>query len=168
MDCLSLCQLLIFSCLVVGLCDGSSTVAAAGCTDRLRLRASEAQIDLSQLSAKQLQLLVKQLAALQHKQKAENENAEDQPLDDQSLDDPELESQNLQEDLQHYEDDHRGSSRPWNRLQRIIRRQLVRIPKRYLKKLLRQFGLARNLGVGNVRAVELLPQPQEYYLIPLE
>ncbi|XP_034655469.1 uncharacterized protein LOC117893126 [Drosophila subobscura] len=162
MDCLSFCQLLIFSCLVVGLFDGSSTVAAAGCTDRLRLRASEAQIDLSQLSAKQLQLLVKQLAALQHKQKAENENAEDQPLDD-----PELESQNL-EDLQQYEDDHRGSSRPWNRLQRIIRRQLVRIPKRYLKKLLRQFGLARDLGVSNVRAVELPPQPQEYYLIPLE
>ncbi|SPP88523.1 uncharacterized protein LOC117590439 [Drosophila guanche] len=162
MDCPSFCQLLIFSCLAVALFDGSGTVAAAGCSDRLRLRASEAQIDLSQLSAKQLQLLVKQLTALQHKQKEQNQSEEAQPLDDQ-----ELESQNL-EDLQQYEDDHRGSSRPWNRLQRIIRRQLVRIPKRYLKKLLRQFGLARNLDVSNVRAVELLPQPQDYYLIPLE
>ncbi|XP_034481103.1 uncharacterized protein LOC117786811 [Drosophila innubila] len=78
-----------------------------------------------------------------------------------------------------FDEDNRGSSCPWNKIQRIIRRQLIRIPKRYLKKLLRQFGLARS-GSGSVRSgtiqlqppTELQPesQPQSrlYYLIPLE
>ncbi|KAH8387387.1 hypothetical protein KR093_006875 [Drosophila rubida] len=66
-----------------------------------------------------------------------------------------------------FEEDNRGSARPWKKVQRIIRRQLVRIPKRYLKKLLRQFGLARS---GSVRsaAIQLQPQAPLYYLIPLE
>ncbi|KAM8721565.1 hypothetical protein ACLKA7_007447 [Drosophila subpalustris] len=74
-----------------------------------------------------------------------------------------------------FDEDNRGSSRPWNKIQRIIRRQLIRIPKRYLKKLLRQFGLARS---GSVRSgtIQLQPQidvqpevqPELYYLIPLE
>ncbi|KAH8300949.1 hypothetical protein KR044_006805 [Drosophila immigrans] len=90
------------------------------------------QIDLSQLSDKQLQQLMQQL------------NVADQ-----------------------FDEDNRGSSRPWKKVQRIIRRQLVRIPKRYLKKFLRQFGLGRS---GNVRStpLQLQPQPQLYYLIPLE
>ncbi|KAL7745400.1 hypothetical protein ACLKA6_015412 [Drosophila palustris] len=78
-----------------------------------------------------------------------------------------------------FDEDNRGSSRPWNKIQRIIRRQLIRIPKRYLKKLLRQFGLARSgSGSGIVRsgAIQLQPQidvqpkvqPELYYLIPLE
>ncbi|TDG39826.1 hypothetical protein AWZ03_013746 [Drosophila navojoa] len=69
-----------------------------------------------------------------------------------------------------YDDDDRGIGRPWKRVQRIIKRQLVRIPKRYLKKLLRQFGLARD---GSFRSGALLdPEvgavPELYYLIPLE
>ncbi|XP_017136902.1 uncharacterized protein LOC108152210 [Drosophila miranda] len=152
MDCLPFYYLMILSIFFVASFDGST---AAGCSGRLRLRASdvakaEAQIDLSQLSEKQLQQLVQQLAALQSKQ-------EEESLEDQDF-----------EDLQQDEDDHRGSSRPWNKIQRIIRRQLVRIPKRYLKKLLRQFGLARNIGGSNVRAVDLAPRADEYYLIPLE
>jgi len=98
------------------------------------------QIDLSQLSEKQLQHLMQQL------------NVADQ-----------------------FDEDNRGSSRPWNKIQRIIRRQLIRIPKRYLKKLLRQFGLARSASVrsGTIELqpqVDLHPNPQSqlYYLIPLE
>ncbi|KAH8416503.1 hypothetical protein KR222_006434 [Zaprionus bogoriensis] len=97
--------------------------------------ASAPQIDLSQLSEQQLQQLLQQLNA------ATAANSEATPA---------------------YEEDHRSSSRPWNKVQRIIRRQLVRIPKRYLKKLLRQFGLARSAG-GTLQL-----QPELYYLIPLE
>lgn len=102
-------------------------------------------IDLSQLSEKQLKQLLQQLNVAQ---------AAD--VEDFS-----------------YDEDHRGSSRPWNKVQRIIRRQLVRIPKRYLKKLLRQFGLARSSSdARRSGALHLAPQrdvqPQLYYLIPLE
>ncbi|KAH8411820.1 hypothetical protein KR215_011680, partial [Drosophila sulfurigaster] len=98
-------------------------------------------IDLSHLSEQQLQQLMQQL------------NVADQ-----------------------FDEDNRGSSRPWKKVQRIIRRQLVRVPKRYLKKLLRQFGLARSVSVRS-GVIQLLPQPevpdvepqpQLYYLIPLE
>lgn len=95
----------------------------------------------------------------------------------QQLDLSQLSESQLQQLMQQlnladeYDEDHRGSSRPWNKVQRIIRRQLVRIPKRYLKKLLRQFGLAR---AGNYRSgslqwePEVEAQPELYYLIPLE
>ncbi|EDW27863.1 GL19940 [Drosophila persimilis] len=97
MDCLPFYYLMILSIFFVASFDGST---AAGCSGRLRLRASdvakaEAQIDLSQLSEKQLQQLVQQLAVLQTKQ-------EEESLEDQDF-----------EDLQQDEDDHRGSSRPW-------------------------------------------------------
>ncbi|XP_034103759.1 uncharacterized protein LOC133847803 [Drosophila sulfurigaster albostrigata] len=129
----------------------------AACGDRplkqLRLRSSTSNgeesesdqqlppIDLSHLSEQQLQQLMQQL------------NVADQ-----------------------FDEDNRGSSRPWKKVQRIIRRQLVRVPKRYLKKLLRQFGLARSVSVRS-GVIQLLPQPevpdvepqpQLYYLIPLE
>ncbi|XP_068154844.1 uncharacterized protein [Drosophila tropicalis] len=111
-------------------------------------------IDLSQLSDQQLDQLMKQL-----QQKADI-----------------MEFQNP-EDLSYVEgndndnaDDHRGSSRPWNKIQRIIRRQLVRIPKRYLKKFLRQFGLARSGSSSITTKTYRTPiiQPQLYYLIPLD
>lgn len=106
-------------------------------------------IDLSQLSEQQLKQLLQQLNVAQAADAAAAE-----------------------EDLS-YEEDHRGSSRPWNKVQRIIRRQLVRIPKRYLKKLLRQFGLARSSSAARRSGALQLPpqrdvQPQLYYLIPLE
>lgn len=108
------------------------------------------QIDLSQLSEQQLQQLLQQLNVAQAADVAQA--AEEEP---------------------NYDEDHRGSSRPWNKVQRIIRRQLVRIPKRYLKKLLRQFGLARSSSATRRSgALQLQPQrdvqPQLYYLIPLE
>lgn len=107
------------------------------------------QIDLSQLSELQLQQLLQQLNVAQA---ADVAAAAEEP---------------------NYDEDHRGSSRPWNKVQRIIRRQLVRIPKRYLKKLLRQFGLARSSSATRRSgALQLQPQrdvqPQLYYLIPLE
>lgn len=107
------------------------------------------QIDLSQLSEQQLQQLLQQLNVAQS---ADVAAAEEEP---------------------NYDEDHRGSSRPWNKVQRIIKRQLVRIPKRYLKKLLRQFGLARSSSATRRSgALQLQPQrdvqPQLYYLIPLE
>lgn len=106
-------------------------------------------IDLSQLSEQQLKQLLQQLNVAQAADAAAAE-----------------------EDLS-YDEDHRGSSRPWNKVQRIIRRQLVRIPKRYLKKLLRQFGLARSSSAARRSGALQLPphrdvQPQLYYLIPLE
>ncbi|KAH8246409.1 hypothetical protein KR026_005644 [Drosophila bipectinata] len=116
----------------------------------------ETQIDLSQLSGKQLKQLVQQLAKFQTQKDIEEDD-----------EDGEEEEQSLEEDYE----DHRGSSRPWNKVQRIIRRQLVKIPKRYLKKLLRQFGLARSSGggIGSVRSGGDLRIPlEEYYLIPLE
>lgn len=105
-------------------------------------------IDLSQLSEQQLKQLLQQLNVAQ----AADVAAAEEP---------------------NYDEDHRGSSRPWNKVQRIIRRQLVRIPKRYLKKLLRQFGLARSSSASRRSGVLQLPpqrdaQPQLYYLIPLE
>ncbi|XP_020803034.1 uncharacterized protein LOC110179758 [Drosophila serrata] len=112
----------------------------------LQLRSTEPQIDLNKLSPGQLKKLAQQLANFQSQDDKDEEVAEDEEQDQE----PELENS---------ADDHRGSSRPWNRIQRIIRRQLVKIPKRYLRKILRQFGLARSLD-----DVEL----QEYYLIPLE
>ncbi|XP_017030067.1 uncharacterized protein [Drosophila kikkawai] len=125
-------------------------ISARGCGSRLRLRSTEPQIDLSGLSSGQLQKLAQQLAILQAKDEDKNEDENEeaaQEQDDQAVD---------------YAEDHRGSSRPWNRVQRIIRRQLVKIPKRYLRKILRQFGLARS--IDGVAQAEL----QEYYLIPLE
>ncbi|XP_041451441.1 uncharacterized protein LOC111067014 [Drosophila obscura] len=162
MDCLPFRQLLIFSIFVVASFDGSTAGCSGGSGGRLRLRASdvalaEAQIDLSQLSDKQLRQLLQQLAALQPTKQEQLELE----LEEQDL-------QQQQQQLQQYEDDHRGSSGAWNRVQRIIRRQLVRIPKRYLKKLLRQFGLARSNEASNVRAVTRVHQADEYYLIPLE
>ncbi|XP_017086207.1 uncharacterized protein LOC108118159 [Drosophila eugracilis] len=129
------------------------------CRSSLQLRAQNDPIDLSQLSEKQLQQLVQQLANLQ--------SAKDEADDDLTEEDEEDTKPNLQ-DLQDPEDDHRGGSRPWNRVQRIIRRQLVKIPKKYLKKLLRQFGLARSAGYSGPRRGEVIPQLEEYYLIPLE
>ncbi|KAH8241660.1 hypothetical protein KR038_006920 [Drosophila bunnanda] len=123
-------------------------ISAKSCGSGLQLRSTEPQIDLSALSPGQLQKLAQQLANLQAKggSKDEDEN-------------PDGEQYQAEAEPEDYEDDHRGSSRPWNRIQRIIRRQLVKIPKRYLRKILRQFGLARSLGDAEL---------QEYYLIPLE
>lgn len=106
-------------------------------------------IDLSQLSEKQLKQLLQQLNVAQAADAA------------------------AAEEESNFDEDHRGSSRPWNKVQRIIRRQLVRIPKRYLKKLLRQFGLARSSSAARRSGALQLPpqrdvQPQLYYLIPLE
>lgn len=38
------------------------------------------------------------------------------------------------------DDDQRSRKRPWRRIQRIVRRQLVKIPRRYLKKIAYQIG----------------------------
>ncbi|XP_017008966.2 uncharacterized protein [Drosophila takahashii] len=138
-------------------------ISAKSCGSRLQLRSQNDAIDLSRLSEKQLQQLLQQLATLQTQNPKEedgdpSEEDEDAGEDrDQELEDP--------------ENDHRGGSRPWNRVQRIIRRQLVKIPKRYLKKFLRQFGLARSAGYDGyvgVRSTDMQPQLKEYYLIPLQ
>ncbi|XP_033169732.1 uncharacterized protein LOC117147078 [Drosophila mauritiana] len=146
--------LIVVSILVPSIREAS----AKTCGSRLQLRTQNDPVDLSRLSEKQLKQLVEQLPKLQT-QKGEDGGdlvaEEDDPEQDQELEDS--------------EDDHRGGSRPWNRVQRIIRRQLVKIPKRYLKKLLRQFGLARSAGHNGVRSADLAaPQLEEYYLIPLE
>ncbi|KAH8287389.1 hypothetical protein KR054_006660 [Drosophila jambulina] len=136
--------------------------SARGCGSRLRLRSTEPQIDLSGLSSRQLQKLAQQLANLQAKGKGDEDENEDE--DEEAALEKEKEQVPVQEeaDLEDYADDHRGSSRPWNRVQRIIRRQLVKIPKRYLRRILRQFGLARS--IDGIPQAEL----KEYYLIPLE
>ncbi|XP_039497935.1 putative uncharacterized protein DDB_G0287113 [Drosophila santomea] len=135
-------------------------ISAKTCGSRLQLRAQNDPVDLSRLSEKQLKQLVEQLAKLQSQKGQDGEDLVDE--------EEEEEDPNQDQELEEPEDDHRGSSRPWNRVQRIIRRQLVKIPKRYLKKLLRQFGLARSAGHGGVRSADLGPQLEEYYLIPLE
>ncbi|XP_016981108.1 uncharacterized protein LOC108046066 [Drosophila rhopaloa] len=137
-------------------------ISAKSCGQRLQLRSQNEAIDLSRLSERQLQQLVQQLAHLQSRK--DKDEVEDQAEEE---DQNRVEDQQ-QDDLEDPEDDHRGGSRPWNRVQRIIRRQLVKIPKRYLKKLLRQFGLARSSGYGGVRSSDMVPQLEEYYLIPLE
>ncbi|KAH8409129.1 hypothetical protein KR009_008499 [Drosophila setifemur] len=139
-------------------------ILARNCQPGLRLRSNglanrESQIDLSQLSEKQLESLLQQLATFQSKRE---QNQEQDQEEDQ------VEHQDLHE---FEEEDNRGSSRPWNKVQRIIRRQLVKIPKRYLKKFLRQFGLARSAGYGSaieLRSAQIMPQLEEYYVIPLE
>ncbi|EDW05672.1 uncharacterized protein Dmoj_GI11165 [Drosophila mojavensis] len=106
----------------------------------------------------------------------DDDELEQEPEPLQQLDLSQLSESQLQQLMQQlnlasdYDDDDRGIGRPWKRVQRIIKRQLVRIPKRYLKKLLRQFGLARD---GSFRSGALLdPEvgavPELYYLIPLE
>ncbi|XP_016951699.1 uncharacterized protein LOC108025673 [Drosophila biarmipes] len=137
-------------------------ISAKSCGSRLQVRAQGDAIDLSRLSEKQLQQLLQQLAKLQTTK--QDGDVEDLAEDEQDLDGDR--DQDL--DLEDPENDHRGGSRPWNRLQRIIRRQLVKIPKRYLKKFLRQFGLARSVGYTDVRSTAIVPQLEEYYLIPLE
>ncbi|KAH8291714.1 hypothetical protein KR018_011679 [Drosophila ironensis] len=129
------------------------------CSRELVLKASnledeEPQIDLSRLSGKQLLQLLRQLTKLQSMGQNEDQ-VEDEDLD-------------AKENLIEYEDDHRGIGRPWNKVQRIIRRQLVKIPKRYLKKLLRQFGLARSAELVRSGDASARFQLEEYYLIPLE
>ncbi|EDW44051.1 uncharacterized protein LOC6616215 [Drosophila sechellia] len=145
--------LIVVSILVPSIREAS----AKTCGSRRQLRTQNDPVDLSRLSEKQLKQLVEQFAKLQT-QKGEDGGdlveEEDDPERDQELEDS--------------EDDLRGGSRPWNRVQRIIRRQLVKIPKRYLKKLLRQFGLARSVGHSGIRSADLAPQLEEYYLIPLE
>ncbi|XP_037723428.1 uncharacterized protein LOC119555860 [Drosophila subpulchrella] len=133
-------------------------ISAKSCGSRLQLRSQNDPIDLSGLSEKQLQQLLQQLAKLQ----TTKEDGDDADLAEDE------EDQDKDQDLEDPENDHRGGSRPWNRVQRIIRRQLVRIPKRYLKKFLRQFGLARSIGYSDLRSTNIMPQPEEYYLIPLE
>jgi len=131
--------------------------SAKACGSRLQLRAQNDPVDLSRLSEKQLKQLAEQLAKFKTQKDeygGDLVEEEDDPEQDQQLEDA--------------EDDHRGGSRPWNRVQRIIRRQLIKIPKRYLKKLLRQFGLARSAGYSGVRSANLTPQLEEYYLIPLQ
>ncbi|EDW81945.2 uncharacterized protein Dwil_GK18853 [Drosophila willistoni] len=111
-------------------------------------------IDLSQLSDQQLDQLMKQLQ---------------QKVDTMEFQNPQDAS--YLEGNDDNDDDHRGSSRPWNKIQRIIRRQLVRIPKRYLKKFLRQFGLARSGSSSSISTKTYktaIIQPQLYYLIPLD
>lgn len=133
-------------------------ISARGCGSGLQLRDADPeqqqQIDLSGLSPWQLRKLLQQLSALQ-KKGDEDDQAGDE---DGAREEPAPADLKQEED---YEEDHRGSSRPWNRVQRIIRRQLVKIPKRYLKKILRQFGLARSID-------GVMPELEEYYLIPLE
>ncbi|KAI8036074.1 uncharacterized protein LOC128260455 [Drosophila gunungcola] len=137
-------------------------ILANGCGSRLQLRSQKDAIDLSRLSEKQLQLLVQQLSSFKPKK---DEDADE----DENENQPEEEGEVDRDDLEDPEDDRRGGSRPWNRVQRIIRRQLVKIPRRYLKKLLRQFGLARSIGNGGVRSPDIAgPQLEEYYLIPIE
>ncbi|EDV45698.1 uncharacterized protein LOC6550323 [Drosophila erecta] len=139
-------------------------ISAKTCGSRHQLRThNEPVVDLSLLSAKQLKQLVQQLAKLQTQKDEDGGHAVEQDEEAEEEEDP-----NQDQELEDPEDDHRGGSRPWNRLQRIIRRQLVKIPKRYLKKLLRQFGLARSAGYGGVRSANWGPQLEEYYLIPLE
>ncbi|XP_004535421.1 uncharacterized protein LOC101451290 [Ceratitis capitata] len=38
------------------------------------------------------------------------------------------------------DDDERSKKRPWRKIQRIIRRQLVKYPKRYFKKIVHSIG----------------------------
>ncbi|KAH8238538.1 hypothetical protein KR032_008935 [Drosophila birchii] len=132
-------------------------ISARSCGPRLQMRSTEPQIDLSKLNPWQLQKLAQQLANLQSKGGDEEEEADQEQHNNQDED-----QQQTDTELEDPADDHRGSSRPWNRVQRIIRRQLVKIPKRYLRRILRQFGLARS--IDGVPQAEL----QEYYLIPLE
>ncbi|XP_064556659.1 uncharacterized protein LOC135441116 [Drosophila montana] len=125
-----------------------SAAGCAGATQKLRLRLRTTPNEVAGEETGEQQLDLSQLSESQLQQLMQQLNLADE-----------------------YEEDHRGSSRPWNKVQRIIRRQLVRIPKRYLKKLLRQFGLAR---AGNYRSgslqwePEVEAQPELYYLIPLE
>ncbi|KAH8335168.1 hypothetical protein KR074_007815 [Drosophila pseudoananassae] len=155
MEGLPLLMLIVYSILAYT----TPHILARSCSPAVGLKSNniadeETQIDLSQLSEKQLKQLVHQLAKFQTQKDIEEDENENEEEDE--------------EEEQDYED-HRGSSRPWNKVQRIIRRQLVKIPKRYLKKLLRQFGLARSSGVGSVRSGGDLRIPlEEYYLIPLE
>lgn len=132
----------------------SSTARCVCATQKLRLRSS------SPISGNELGL--------------DDELEQEQPL--QQLDLSQLSESQLQQLMQQlnlssdYEDDHRGITRPWKKVQRIIKRQLVRIPKRYLKKLLRQFGLARDgsFRSGTLQEPEIVAEPQLYYLIPME
>ncbi|XP_017118957.1 guanine nucleotide-binding protein-like 3 homolog [Drosophila elegans] len=145
-------------------------ISANACGSRLQLRSQNDAIDLRRLSEKQLQQLVQQLSSFKPKkdEDADEDEDEDQPEEEEEVEPSQVGYQD-REDLEDPEDDRRGGSRPWNRVQRIIRRQLVKIPRRYLKKLLRQFGLARSIGNGGVRSSDIAgPQLEEYYLIPLE
>ncbi|EDV34922.2 uncharacterized protein Dana_GF20015 [Drosophila ananassae] len=156
MEGLPLLMLIVYSILV----HTTPEILARSCSPSVGLKSNnladkETQIDLSQLSEKQLKQLVQQLAKFQtQKDIDEEDEVEQEQLED--------------EDYENQDEDHRGSSRPWNKVQRIIRRQLVKIPRRYLKKLLRQFGLARSSGIGSLRNGDLRTQVEEYYLIPLE
>ncbi|XP_017054853.1 uncharacterized protein LOC108097217 [Drosophila ficusphila] len=144
-----------------------SETSARGCGSGLQVRAQSEPLDLSRLSEKQLHQLVQQLEKLQT-HKYDDGDLEDEDEKNQDRDGGQNQDQDQDLDLAEPEDDHRGSSRPWNRVQRIIRRQLVKIPSRYLRRLLRQFGLARSLASSRVSSAELVPQLEEYYLIPLE
>lgn len=44
------------------------------------------------------------------------------------------------EDADDWDDDERSKKRPWRKIQRIIRRQLIKKPKRYFKKIAHQIG----------------------------
>ncbi|KAH8368507.1 hypothetical protein KR084_012453 [Drosophila pseudotakahashii] len=147
-------------------------ISAKSCGSRLQLRSQNDAIDLSRLSEKQLQQLLQQLATLQtQKPKEEDGDLEEEEEEAEEAEEDPDQDKDRDQELEDPENDHRGGSRPWNRVQRIIRRQLVKIPKRYLKKFLRQFGLARSAGYDGyigVRSTDMPNQLEEYYLIPLE
>ncbi|EDV99711.1 GH12481 [Drosophila grimshawi] len=145
----ALCCMLFTHVLLLALTVRSGAVHCGSNTKQLRLRSTSNGLSSDELDAAPQQLDLSQLSESQLQQVMQQLNVANE-----------------------YEEDNRGSIRPWNKVQRIIRRQLVRIPKRYLKKILRQFGLARSgsnsIGSLSSGLEQADRELQLYYLIPLE